>query len=678
MVCKNCGSELFEEDRFCSKCGTRVTEPVSDTHSAPEEERGTEAEEMVITRFAPNAEAETEGAVTAGEGTKDAKTERAQAGAEGASDMGRILPPCIPEEKPSKAKGRLRFKNAVCAVLGVRKKTWISRAVLGILCILALVPAANGSKLSNYFHRYFSSPEEYYCWVERRSLKESARVISDYYINYFLEYLHRYDRSVSGELRVEFGEAAMEVMEEAGADISWPEEWAVSFESNNRDSVIQGVLGLETDGTRLLTMDGIIDFKDEAAYLGILELSKTYLAVDTEQKGFVEYFYDVFGMEPEEYSETLELLEILYNEYPDKKEIEALADKYLNMLFDNINDVKMRMGRTIRVGSISQTCTTLELYLDKNDIQNIMTEILEELQEDEDVEALLTELFDLAAETELDILKYRDGDEYYEAFQDNIAQILDELDYNITYHDELEMTVYVDNKGRIIGRTIEFPNSWNEIAFSYMNPRNGSKFGYKGSINVNSGEVSVIGSGKVFGGKISGSFTLKLDGSGIVDVEVKNLDMTSLKKGYINGKFTVTAASGMGRALGVYSASSILSDMQLILDISMRKSSEKLYMELKENAERWGSLTFTVKRDKGRKISVPSTKGSVFVEDQRDFEDWWDTVKWEDLIKKMNKAGFPSEVMDAVEEYSQMNGREILEELADDLRFLINGFGGWY
>lgn len=85
-----------------------------------------------------------------------------------------------------------------------------------------------------------------------------------------------------------------------------------------------------------------------------------------------------------------------------------------------------------------------------------------------------------------------------------------------------------------------------------------------------------------------------------------------------------------------------------------------------------------MKRDKGRKISVPSTKGSVFVEDQRDFEDWWDTVKWEDLIKKMNKAGFPSEVMDAVEEYSQMNGYEILEELADDLRFLINGFGRWY
>ena len=153
MVCKNCGSELFEEDRFSSKCGTRVTEPVSDTHSAPEEERGTEAEEMVITRFAPNAEAETEGAVAAGNGTKDGKAEKAQAGAEGASDMGRILPSCIPEEKPSKAKGRLRCKNAVCAVLGVRKKTWISRAVLGILCILALVPAANGSKLSNYFHR---------------------------------------------------------------------------------------------------------------------------------------------------------------------------------------------------------------------------------------------------------------------------------------------------------------------------------------------------------------------------------------------------------------------------------------------------------------------------------------------------------------------------------------------
>ena len=687
MLCKNCGSELFEGDRFCSKCGARVSELVSKTAEAGEAEKselvsggmpeaeGAEKPESVSDEV-PEAGTGVEGTATAGKAAKTEETDRTQAKTEEAAGLGMLPPPCIPEEKPSKAKGKLHYKNAAYAVLGTHKKKWIPRVILGVVCILALILAANGAKLSNLFHRNFSSPEEYYRWVERKTLKESAKAVSDYYINYFVEYLHRYDRSVSGELRVEFGDAAMDVLGEAGADIFWPEEWAVFFESNNKDSVVQGVLGLETGGTRLLTLDGILDFKDEAAYLGIPELSKTYLAVDMEQRDFGEYFYNTFGVEPGEYLENLELLEVLYRECPDKKEIEALADKYLEMLFDGIDDVKMRTGKTVRVGSISQTCTTLEFYLDKNDIKGILTEVLEELREDEDVEALLTELYDLASELDLDITEYRDGEEFYEAFQNDISEMLDDMDYNITYHNELEMTVYVDNKGRIIGRTVEFPNSWNEIAFSYVNPHKGSKFGYKGSITVDSGEVSVTGYGKEFGGKISGSFTLKLDGSGIVDVEVKNLDVNSLKKGYINGKFTVTAASGVGRALGLYSASSVLSGMQLVLDISMSRSSEKLYIELKENKELWGSLTLTVKRDKGRKVSVPSTKGSVFVDDQQDFEDWWDTVKWDDLIKKMDKAGLPSEAMDAVEEYSVMDGREILNELADNLLFLINGFGG--
>ena len=44
MICKNCGSKLFEGDKFCSKCGTRVTEETpAEVQAAATEKTSAEA-----------------------------------------------------------------------------------------------------------------------------------------------------------------------------------------------------------------------------------------------------------------------------------------------------------------------------------------------------------------------------------------------------------------------------------------------------------------------------------------------------------------------------------------------------------------------------------------------------------------------------------------------------------
>lgn len=632
MVCKNCGSTIYEGDKFCFKCGMRVTEEAS---PAEEASAGSEAK---------TSAAESETAV------------KAEAAA---------LPPGIPEEKPSKIRGRFRNGNTG------KPKKWLPRVLLGILGVAVLLLIANSARLINSYHRNFSTPEEYYRWVERKSIQKNAEVFAEYYVNYFVEQLHRYDTHVSGEIRVELGDAGRDMMDMADVDLSWFEKGAFTFESTSKDGVQQSITGLEIGGEKLLSMETIMDLKDEAAYLGFPGLSQRYLAVDTGQKEFIEDFSFAFGMEPEEYLEYMELLEVLYRECPDKRQMEALANRYLELLLNSIDNVKMRTGKTVRVGDISQKCTTLKIYLDKNDIQDMLREFLKELQEDSEIEMLLVQVYDLAEELDLDIGYYRDGDDFYGAFQDSIDEILDDMDYYVTYHDELEMTVYVDDKGQVIGRTMEFPNSWDEVSFSYLNPHKGSKFGYKASIIADGEEVSVTGSGRDFGNKINGSFTVRYEGTGIVDVEVKGFDMKSLRKGYINGSFTVTVPSGFGRAFDLNSASSFLADMKLVIDVSTNRSSEKLSMELREDKELWGSLTITVKRGNGRKISVPSTRNAVFVDDRQDFEDWWDALKWDDLIKKINKAGLPAESVDAVEEISEMDIDEIIDELRDAMWFLM-------
>lgn len=682
MTCKNCGNPIFEGDRFCSGCGTRVMEMETAEASAPmaDEVGGVNAKTADISTEQEKTEEEKpeeekseeeKAQLSKTESLEPAETDSAvHTTATGKTAGEGMIPLSIPEEKQSKAKSSLKslFKGRSA----VSDNRWVPRVVLGAFAVVVVILIANSAKLINSYHRNFSTPEEYYRWVEGRAIQKNAGTFAEYYVNYFVEYLHRYDRYVSGEIHVELGDAGREMMEQADLQ-AWFEEGSLTFESDSKNSVRQDTIGLEIGGEKLLSMDVIMDLKDEAVYLGFPGLTKTYLAVDTGQREFVRWFEYACGMEPEEYLESLELLEVLYRECPDRSRMEALTNKYLELLMNRVEDVKMRTGKTVRAGSITQTCTTLEFYLDKEDIRNMLTEFLEELQEDREVEVLLFQIFELADELDLDMEYYRNADEFYEAFQDNIDEILSDMEYYITYHHELNMTVYVDDKGRIIGRTVEFPNSWDEVSFSYVNPHRGSRFGYKGSIVLEDKEVSITGSGKTFGNRINGSFTVKCEGDGVVDVEVQNFDMKSLRKGYINGCFTITASSGIGRTWDLDAAHSYLTDMELKMEVSMNRSSEKWSMELRQDKELWGILTIAAKTDSGRKISVPSTRSAIFVDNDRDFEDWWDTIEWKDLVKKMNKAGLPSDTIETVEEFSEMNVDEVLEELRELMRFLLSG-----
>lgn len=673
MECRNCGSPILEGDRFCSKCGTRVSAEFTGEMANAEASRagasGAETPSAEVSSeeapWAGASNAETSSTEASSAGTLSAGTPSADASRTEASSAVAI-PLCIPEEVPSRFQGlwKRMFQGKKAAVDADRSKKRIPRVIAVILAAAAVLLIADSAKLINSYHRNFSTPEEYYRWVERRAIHTNAKTFAGYYANYIMGYLRGYDSRTSGEIRLELGNAGRELLESAGLE-PWFEEGALTYETTCRDGVEQSILGLEIEGEKLFGLDAVMDLRDEAVYLGLPELTEKYLALDTEGKDFIREFENVFGVEPEEYLKELELLEAFYEECPDKQQMEALADRYLERLLDSIDDVKMRTGKTARVGGVTQTCTTLEIYLDKDDIRNMLSGFLRELREDSEIEALLYQAYELMEELDPEESLYSDADDFYEAYQDRIDEILDNMDYYITYHNELDMTVYVDDKGRIIGRTMEFPNSWDEITVSYLFPRRGSRFGYKASFVSDGEEMSVTGSGRELWKKIDGRFTVKYDGIGILDVDVEDFDLKSLQKGFLNGCFTVSAASGIRRMGDMGMARSFLPELQLILDVSMDHSSRKLGIELREGRDLWGILTMTARSGDGKKIAVPSTKRAIFVEDERDLAEWWDTIEWEKLIRDMDKAGVPSDTIERVEKFSGMDAGELMEELRE-------------
>ena len=659
MECKNCGSPILEGDRFCSKCGTRVAEESQDEAERAEEFRDETERAEESRKEAERAEESRKEA----EGAEESRIKTS--GAEG-----KEIPLCIPEEVPSRSNSLWRnmFKGKKVTVNAVKPEKRASRVIPVILGAVVVILIANSAKLINSYHKIFSTPEEYYRWVERRSIHKNAEIFAEYYANYILEYLRGYDSRTSGEICLELGNAGRELLESAGLE-PWFQEGTFTYETTCMDEVEQRILGIEIEGEKLFGLDTVMDLRDEAVYLGFPGLTEKYLALDTEGKDFVRIFEDVAGMKPEEYLREMELLEAFYKECPDKKQVKALVDRYLELLLDCIGDVEMRTGKTVRAGSVAQTCTTLEIYLDKDDIRNMLSEFLKELREESEVEALLHQIFELVEKLEPDEGYYRDAEEYYEAFRDRIDEILDDLDYYVTYHNDLNMTVYVDNKGQIIGRVMEFPNSWDEVAVSCLFPHRGSRFGYKASVVSNDGEIMVTGSGREFWNKIDGSFTVQYDGNGIIDVEVEDFDLKSLKKGFLNGCFTVTASSGIRRIGDMGMVHALLASPRLVLDVSMGRSSRELGIELREGRVLWGALTITVRNGDGKKIAVPTTKKAIFVEDGSDFADWWDTIEWEKLIKSMDKAGMPSDSIERMKEYSGMDAGEVMDKLLE----LISG-----
>ena len=179
MECRNCGSPILEGDRFCSKCGTRVSEElrVEMVHSE------------ALRTEAMNSEA--------------SRTETLRA------EMVKAIPLCIPEEVPSRSQGlwKSMLQGKKAAVDADRSKRRISRGIAVILAAAVVLLIADSAKLVNSYHRNFSTPEEYYRWVDRRAIHKNAKTFAEYYANYFMGYLRGYDSRTSGEIRLELGNA---------------------------------------------------------------------------------------------------------------------------------------------------------------------------------------------------------------------------------------------------------------------------------------------------------------------------------------------------------------------------------------------------------------------------------------------------------------------------------------
>lgn len=561
----------------------------------------------------------------------------------------------------------------------MKKKLRLPKLSLPILVgaaavvLIVLVAALNWATLGNFAKKTFSSPEKYYQWVEKNTVEDAAAMATNVYSSYLLESLNVRDMggSVSVNLKVE--EDGLDAIDTlagfaglGGMDMSWLEDVTFSGEWGSKGNVLQGILGLTVGKTQLLSLDAIVDVEGEAAYLAIPELSSKYIGVEADEIGDLEYALEYA-------SEYTESMEAFVKALPEQKQLEKLIKKYMETALGSVEDVKVKKGKELKAEGISQKCTVLEVTLDADALEDMLKAVLEKMEDDKDLEKMVVKAWDALSEIDGIYLNDMDGDDAWEEIQKECKAAKKDIDLPSDF--ELVMKVYVDGKGNIRGRSFEYSDRYDAVTVELLNPHKGSKFGYRLAVSGGGDEIALTGTGKESGGTVTGDFVFEgaIDGRSaeVLEVHAEKFDVDALKQGELKGMFTLKASSGLKVLLTLYGsryydeASSLLlsalEDLEVSLNIEAGSKAATIGFGLASDGESLGSLTVAAERSSGKKISVPSRKNAIMLEDVDDFEDYWDSIKWDTVIKSLGKTALPEEIADILEDVSYMDFDEFVE-----------------
>jgi hypothetical protein len=245
-----------------------------------------------------------------------------------------------------------------------------------------------------------------------------------------------------------------------------------------------------------------------------------------------------------------------------------------------------------------------------------------------------------------------DADEVYEELVSDIEYMLQYLEYPVDNDNKLVMKVYVNGKGEIKGRIIEYEDDYDSLTVRMLAPEKGRKVGYEFSVKADGESVGLIGSGKKSGKKVSGDFNVKYNGASLVNLKVKKLNTETLKKGKLNGTIEASISSKLGVLADSVSGMSILQDVKVVLTSKMTDNTVKCSLDVVYDEEDVGTVSASLKKRKLIKAKVPSSKNTIMVEDEDTLEEWIQDIDWDKWITKLDKTDLPSDLIDIIEDIS--------------------------
>ncbi len=357
----------------------------------------------------------------------------------------------------------------------------------------------------------FSTPQEYYRAVEERR--------ADELLNLFIGSTHMEDMSsdrfyFQNEMMLALDQSVLDqdllnlIVSAVGVDTSWFKSISISSMMGRKDNLAELKSNILLNGTDIVHLDAVIDQNTLNYYVAVPEISDSYILINMME--LLQSSYSSLS--------AAEISQLMSGSNFDAETLKNLVNRYYKLVLDNINQVTVIDG-AVSAGGVSCTCTVANVRIEGQDLLNIAKAVLTAANNDAEVEDLVYKIMRLSNEYS------GSAAEFHSVYQSEIQEAMEDL--NDTAPEDIEvavlMTVYIDGKGEILGRTAEILNEGERTAlYSFLTARDGDKLGvdiqvgtynsYTYSDNYHwetRNVVSVNGNGSYNGdGKLSGSFLL--------------------------------------------------------------------------------------------------------------------------------------------------------------------------
>lgn len=530
-------------------------------------------------------------------------------------------------------------------------KNWKKPLIIGIAAAAVLIIGGVGiafaSSISEFFRQTFSSPEDYYRYVEMNALKNGAETFSDSYDSY-LENLEKMNNGCNADLALKLEDGGRSLLGTViPADITWLKEISLKANSRFADSSSGSEMSLYLNDDKILTFQQEIDLELQKMYMKIPDFSDSYLLMD---------FAEILESSDADLASSLDFsgMALQLSDYcPDGETAANILNRYGEIIFNNISEVK-KEKETLEVDGISQKCTALEATIKPAELTKMGQEVIDELKNDKDIEKIIRAFADDAQDLDPngDI---PDADTLYQQFTEALDEAMDELNNTAeeTDNDYFISKIWVGSGSQIIGRDFSLVfDGETERVLHYARPQQKKDFALEASLTAEDSSLSLEGSGQIVSNKENSAYTFSIDETPVFTMEAEDYDLKETKDGSAGGSLLFSPCPGLTELMeeDAYNGFSLLSNYSL--KISFNKASDSKQMDITVLSADVPMFTISLATSYNAEVPshLPEDADTVYdLTDEEALMDYIMSINWDGFVDTLKNSDIPSEYTELIE-----------------------------
>lgn len=513
--------------------------------------------------------------------------------------------------------------------------------------------------ISSFFVRSFGSPEDYMTHVEEKVAEENINSFTSAY-GQMLNAMgggEMEHTGVKGEMHLTFGEDLLDLIElgmtasGTDMDLGWLSDIKMTVSSSIDGDLAEAEMGIGLGKTTIATINMILDMENGDCYMTVPELTGTYLALSMEDA----------GLDMSQFEDYQEMMSDFVKMMPSEKKMNEILIKYWAIVLANVEDVE-KSTETVEVDGLEQKLNVITFTVTDENLIDIAIAILEDIQDDEELLECAIGIYEKMYPG-YGYLEYNEETgEYEEVFVEadheeiimealdsaleSLEEVKDELDGDVS----INVTTYIDNSDKIMGRTIEVETPDDSYEAYYITVWEKNEFAFEANI---ADMIEITGSGSREKKLLSGEYEISVDGEHMLTLEVEDYDEKAAEEGYINGTFTLVPSDDVMEKIidemGATGMGAYLDFAKLALEVKLANTatSNDIALNIKMGGSTMFGISLYAEYVEGDSIKVPSK--TVDMNDQEALMEWVMDMDFEQLISNLEDAGVSDMIVDALE-----------------------------